>query len=226
MYKYLKLSVKNTNSNLVNQKLNKFFFSLLSNNANKANIQATFFNNGIIKVQNKNIFSKFFNKDKNEEESDEKKINIDNLRLQDKRGKFSEGDQERKPSEGEYNFSHNTEIDYANENEDAQFEESDLNPENSVKFTFSKKFLQVEENKFKKTSESVKEETEENNFNKLANLIDFKLNFTSQHLIKKYNSLNFQEEILPVIQKLRDLGFDNNLLRSIFRKKYKLKITD
>lgn len=197
----------NISKNLTNNLTKNTFFSLNININNNNNI-----NKQLINQQNKTFFKKIFKgKDSNaNEELEKNQPNTSDLKLQDNNGEINlEQNNSEKANNGEYEFSHKTET---NENE-----ENELDIEESK--IFSKEDLQIEDVGFKKTI-TVKDFSSVNNINKFAEMINFEMKFVAKRQIAKYNELNFEKDLVKLVEEMKAFGFNEKLIQSIFRKKY------
>lgn len=218
MFKYLNPISKSLKRITINNNANMNFISYISNNSLKATFNPTLGNNNLVKIQNKNIFSKLFNKDKTQEA--EKTTNEDklkDLKYQDKNGKLNSNKNEA--NQGEYNFSYNTETDKNAYYEENEIDEVSNNPEESLDATFSKEFLKIDSVSTKKKVKEVQIFDSETNFVRLAKLIEFNLPHSTPSIVNQYQSLNFETDLNSYVKEMKNLGFSNQLLRSIFRKK-------
>ncbi len=180
--------------------------------------------NNVYRITNKKIFSKLFGKEKKEniDEVDKKNVNLEKLNFQDKDGNINKDAKEA--NSGEFNFSYNTETDKSLNYEENQNEEVSKKPDESIEFTFSRDFLKVENSFIKNSNKSNKIELNaDSNFKKLAALIEFKLTHATPKIVNQYDNLDFQKDLISIINEMKNIGFNNELLRSIFRKKYFLK---
>jgi len=199
----------------------KNLFCLNINNKTKHFPNKNNFNNNVIKFYQKNIFSKIFNNNKknNIEETIKKGVKLEDLKFQDEDGNLNTD--KMKANSGEYNFSYNTETDKTTNYEDSIINDSLNNPEQSLNSTFSKEFLKVDKNFKAESKQKLKySDRDENNFSRLANLIDYELSHASPSLVNQYESLDFKEDLEKYVNEMHNLGYNNELLRSIFRKKY------
>jgi len=219
MFRYLNPFCKSLKRVTINNNRSINFISYTNINSLKITTIPFLENNSLMKIHNKNFFSKFFNKDKTQEADKSKnEDNLKSLKYQDKDGKIYSNVGEA--NQGEYSFSYNTETD-----KNANYDENDIdafsnNPEESLDATFSKENIKVERvTAVNKKDKQTNISDSDNNFVKLAKLIEFKLPLSTPSIVNQYQSLNFQTDLAPYIKEMKNLGFTNQLLRSIFRKK-------
>jgi len=217
MFKYLNPIFKTHRRITINNNAKMTFFSNLNNNALRVAVNTNLKNNNLIKISSKNFFSKLFNKEKTQEgEKSKSEVNLKDFKYQDKDGKLNSNINEA--NEGEYNFSYNTETDRNSNYGENEIDEVSKNPEESLNATFSKEFLKVDYTSNKK-SKQTRIFDADRNFSKLANLIEFNLIRSTPSIVNQYDNLNFEADLASFVKEMKSLGFDNQLLRSIFRKK-------
>lgn len=247
MFKYLNPRINSLSRQANKNNLKKILFTSKNfrfssiNNSMYSKAYSSFDINTIYKAPKKNIFSKIFNrqKDKKTEETDKdaldkdlkttkNSIDTDNLKFQDKSGQIILNKENSNVNNGEYHFSYQTEakLDNFNEQDAKNLSEEELfNPGFELDKTFSRhnlridNFIEDKKELERVSQEQKKEELTSNNFTKLAAYFDYKLTHIAQIMVEKYNQLNFNNDIMPFIKQMNELGFDNNLLKSIFRKK-------
>lgn len=223
MFKYLNPISKSLKRININNSVNMTFISYLNNKSSRNTIYSNSQTYSLNKISNKNIFSKFFNKEKNKEEDNSKSEvkTIKDLRYQDKDGKLNSNIEEA--NEGEYNFSYNTETDRTSNYGENDIDEVPNNPEESLEATFSKEFLNMENistnQKKIKQSRTFHSTDTDNNFIKFAKLIEYNLAHSTPSIVNQYENLNFEKDLASFVNEMNSLGFSNQLLRSIFRKK-------
>lgn len=220
MFKYLNPISKSLKRIIINNNANMTFISSINNNSLKATFNNNILNNNLMKIQNKNIFSKLFNKDKTQDsEKSKSEDKLKDLKYQDKDGKLNINKNEA--NQGEYNFSYNTETDKNSNYAENETDELSNNPEESLYATFSKEFLKVDSvstTVLKKVKQTQVFDSE-SNFSKLANLVEFNLLHSTPTIVSQYQDLNFEADLAAYVKEMKSLGFSNQLLRSIFRKK-------
>ena len=221
MFKYLNPIFKTHRRITINNNAKMTFFSNLNNNALRVAVNTNLKNNNLSKISSKisskNFFSKLFNKEKTQEgEKSKSEVNLKDFKYQDKDGKLNSNINEA--NEGEYNFSYNTETDRNSNYGENEIDEVSKNPEESLNATFSKEFLKVDYTSNKK-SKQTRIFDADRNFSKLANLIEFNLIRSTPSIVNQYDNLNFEADLASFVKEMKSLGFDNQLLRSIFRKK-------
>lgn len=192
-----KISLLNKQNLIKNQIQLKFF---LTNHIPEKDILK---NKCLIKtnLSNKNFFKKIFQK-----KEDPKTENLQkDFKYLDSNGNTILNENSQKPIEGQYDFSHETEMNPENE----EFED---------KISFSVEDIKVEDIGFKQ-SITKKSVSNESNIEKFANLINVKLEFVSNFQSARYEKLNFEEDLVNLISQMKEFGFDDRLIKSIFRKK-------
>lgn len=219
MFKYLNPIAKSLKRMTINNNTKMSFISHINNNCLKTKFIPFLGNNNVMKIQNKNIFSKLFNKDKTQEADKSKNEDkLKNLKYQDKDGKINSNNTEA--NQGEYSFSYNTETDKSVNYDENDIDDVSKNPEESLDATFSKEYLKIE--RVSANNKKIKQTQitdSENNFVRLAKLIEFKLPLSTPSIVNQYQSLRFEADLASFIKEMKNLGFTNQLLRSIFRKK-------
>jgi ubiquitin len=217
MFKYLNPIYKTHRRTTINSNAKMTFFSNLNNNALRVAVNTDLKNNNLSKIPSKNFFSKLFNKEKTQEgEKSKSEVNLKDFKYQDKDGKLNSNNNEA--NEGEYNFSYNTETDRNSNYGENEIDEVSKNPEESLNATFSKEFLKIDNTSNKKAKQT-KIFDADRNFSKLAKLIEFNLIRSTPSIVNQYDNLNFEADLAIFVKEMKSLGFDNQLLRSIFRKK-------
>jgi hypothetical protein len=218
MFKYLNPITKSLKRININNNANITFITNINNYVLKASFSQNFKNKNLMTIHSKNIFSKIFNKDKTQE-ADKLKYDdkLKDLKYQDKDGRLNSNNQ---ANQGEYNFSYNTETDKNTNYGENDIDELSNNPEESLDATFSRQFLKVETVLTNNKKLQQKKSFDSNsNFTKLAHLIEFNLVHSTPSILNQYQNLNFEADLVNYVEEMKSLGFNNRLLRSIFRKK-------
>jgi len=177
-------------------------------NLNKNNTHLTM---KISQTQNRNFFKKIFKKKEenlNENNQQAQKSKTEELKLQDINGNINLSQNSKNANDGEYEFSHKTETQNEFDNKE-EYDSTNL---------FSKEDFQIEDIGFKK-SITTKNISLENNIHKFAHLINFEMKFVGNNQIAKYNELNFEEDLVNLIEEMKKFGYNHKLIHSIFRKK-------